>query len=180
MNDKARIRNELLEKRRKLTEEQVKSGSFCVFSRLLALEELQSARSVFCYLSFQNEVDTRRILEYCRDAGKTIFVPVVRGREMLAVRWQAGNTIKNAFGIEEPANWREEPAVIDLTLVPGVAFGRNKARIGHGGGYYDRFMAANDSCFIGLAYDFQILDELPEEAWDRRMDKVVFPGGMLV
>ncbi len=163
-----------------MTKEQVEAGSFCVFSRLKEMGELAAAQTVFCYISVRNEVDTAGILAHFSQMGKKIYVPVVRGKEMFAVRWlPEGETIQNEFGIPEPAGWGEESPGMDVALVPGVVFDRKLGRIGCGGGYYDRWLAANRCISIALAYDFQVVDELPQDAHDRRVDRIVTPGGVI-
>ena len=71
------------------------------------------------------------------------------------------------------ANWLEEQAVIDLVVVPGIAFDRRGHRIGFGGGYYDRFLADLQAVKLGLCYDDLVLQEIPNESHDVPMDIVV-------
>ena len=85
--------------------------------------------------------------------------------------------VAGPWGLVQPdpakANWLEEQAVIDLVVVPGIAFDRRGHRIGFGGGYYDRFLADLQAVKLGLCYDDLVLQEIPNESHDVPMDIVV-------
>lgn len=67
---------------------------------------------------------------------------------------------------------------IDVILVPGTAFDRDGGRIGQGGGYYDRFLPRTDALRVGVCHDFALLDRVPAQAHDQKMDLIVTPSGV--
>ena len=90
-------------------------------------------------------------------------------------------TNKNQFGIDEPMSEPVDLATIDVVIVPGVGFGRDGSRIGHGVGYYDRFFARcssvqHDPLRVGLAHDLQVVGLPPAESWDVAMHTLVTPS----
>ena len=84
------------------------------------------------------------------------------------------------FGLSEPPQdqWLP-PEFLELVLVPGVAFDRAGNRLGHGYGYYDRFLKGTHAVRVGIAYQFQIVDKVPVGPWDQEMDVVVTEEGVL-
>ena len=80
-----------------------------------------------------------------------------------------------AYGILEPKNPVESDVKFDFMLVPGLCFDKNKYRIGYGGGFYDRFIdkIGEDSCKVSIVYDFQLVDDLNPEEFDRPVDKLI-------
>ena len=92
--------------------------------------------------------------------------------------------VKNRYGIPEPTSAPVAVGAIDVVLVPGVGFGRDGSRIGHGVGYYDRFFAKcfandHDPFRLGLAHDGQIVDLPPSESWDVEMHLVISPSHVI-
>jgi 5-formyltetrahydrofolate cyclo-ligase len=90
--------------------------------------------------------------------------------------------VKNGFGILEPRKEAEPADIrkIDLILVPGVAFDRLGNRLGHGKGFYDRFLeSCNNAYTIGIAYDFQVFNNIPCELHDKKMDAITTESGVL-
>jgi len=79
----------------------------------------------------------------------------------------------------DPLRCRAADIPPDVILVPGVAFSPGKVRLGYGGGFYDRFLAASDALKIGVAFSCQVLPELPAEAHDVRMDAIITENGMI-
>jgi 5-formyltetrahydrofolate cyclo-ligase len=82
------------------------------------------------------------------------------------------------FGIKEPLPAAPPVDGIDLVLVPGVAFDLKGCRIGYGKGYYDRFLSMQHSFSMGLAYSFQVVDELPRGRFDRRIASIATESGI--
>jgi 5-formyltetrahydrofolate cyclo-ligase len=87
--------------------------------------------------------------------------------------------VKGAFGILEPP--KENPVLLpealDLILVPGLAFDRKMGRLGYGGGFYDRFLAKTKALKIGVAFSFQIVDQLPQDPLDQKVDLILTEEG---
>ena len=142
-----------------------------IFENLFS-QPFMNAETFFVYVSFGSEADTRRIIEELFKRGKTVFLPRVAGQRMQCVRYVGQALEKGAFGIMEPQGDAEE-IVPDVCLTPLLAADRRCARLGYGGGYYDRFFMDKQLCKVGLAYSFQIVNELPAEPTDVFLDAVV-------
>lgn len=150
-----------------------------VADALAALEsrpQWQSARTVLLYHSLPDEVDTHDFIRRW-SRSKRILLPVVRGTD-LELRLYAGDNClaQGAFHINEPTGEAfTDYAAIDLAVVPGVAFDRLGNRLGRGKGYYDRLLPRLPATCpkIGLCFPCQLLDRIPSEAHDVRMDAVV-------
>lgn len=152
--------------------------------RLATVPAFREAQTVGVYVSTGSELDTRTVFDLCRRMGKTITVPVVDhvSRRMNfalidgPVRW-----VKNVHGIPEPHvdNLRIiDPHNLEFLVVPGRAFTPDGVRLGAGGGYFDRFLAAHPKInAVGLAFDEQMTPRLPSAAHDVRLHGVVTPGG---
>ena len=156
--------------------------------RILGLAQWQTARQVLLYSPVRGEIDTRLLFEAALAAGKqTLFPRCISPRAAgyagcmeLAPCTGPEQLIPGSFKIPEPSPHHCPPLAaeqlkLDLALIPGVAFSRKGERLGYGGGYYDRFFAANlQPCclFIGFCAGFQLLDSLPSEPWDLKVDAV--------
>ncbi|MBQ6475376.1 MAG: 5-formyltetrahydrofolate cyclo-ligase [Clostridia bacterium] len=143
--------------------------------RILTHPWMKEARSVFIYVSMQGEPDTRVLIGECLREGKTVLVPkCVSKTEMIAVRIRDLEELTpGALGIPEPPDSLSWTGDISLALVPCVAASRDGARIGHGAGYYDRFLARHKTRTICLCYQERLLDAVPMDADDIYMDAVI-------
>ncbi len=155
-----------------------KSRAAC--EAVLALEEYDTARVVMLYLPIPHEVDTADVALRAWQAGKTVVVPKVDYDKWrinaVVCRSLNENMVTDLYGIPEPADADYWPAgEIDLVVVPALAFDRSGNRLGRGGGLYDRFLAEPDvkALLCGLAFDEQVVDELPAEHHDRPVDLLV-------
>lgn len=172
---KRSIRDELLARRRHLATVTCLSRSLAAQQRLLLTPEFAAAAVVALYSSVRNEVFTEEVFTSARRAGKTVTYPRVRGTllEFVEVA-ERQELVPGAFGILEPVGVRLiPPAALELIVVPGVAFDLAGHRLGYGKGYYDRFLHERRGRLAGLCFDFQLVERLPAEAHDVRMDMVV-------
>ena len=145
--------------------------------KLLALPEYQAAKTVLCYVSMPQEVDTAAVIAQALADGKRVAAPkCLPGRKLVfrlvsdTSQWQI-----NRFGVKEPED--ACPKLVDFSgavcIVPGLAFDSNGNRLGFGGGYYDRFLAGFPGCKIGLCYHICVEKTLPVTATDIPMDIVI-------
>lgn len=155
-----------------------------VAERVLALPEVASARRVFSCLSFGDEIDTWGLVRALADDGREIVVPRADpGRRLTVHRWPC-DLVALPFGLRQPSPQvegisAEDVDAIDVALILGLAFDRHGHRLGYGAGYFDRFLAGRGFPAVGLAYDFQVVDELPVEAHDVAMAVVVSDENLL-
>ena len=169
MKDKNEARKICLEKRNSLSEKEIKEKSAVICEKLKPYLE---GKMVFSYCPFQSEVDVSLINESLRVAYPVIY----GGKYMDAWIPQGEQFIVNDYGISEPD---PDDAVlvdsseIDVIIVPLVGFDQNKNRLGHGGGYYDRYLQDFSGLKIGVAFDEQKLSEIETEKNDVPMDIII-------
>lgn len=166
-----------------VTERHAKSIAACAL--LGASPEFQQAKTVMLYLSTPTELDTAPLALKCWQAGKTVVVPKVSWdqRRMLPVEITSlqTNMTTTGPGIREPIGGKPVPVeFIDLVVVPGLGFTRTGFRIGRGMGFYDRFLALPDFCGVscGLAFEEQIMEELPLQHHDVPLAMLTTDGGI--
>ena len=179
---KATIRKEILQKRESQSPETSAAQSLSIARALLNHKEFLEADKILIYLSKDGEVSTDYLLGRAFELGKRVSVPVVdtENGELRISELPGPETSfrLGAFGIREP---EEEdlsfvpPDQIDLVITPGLAFDRRGGRIGYGKGYYDRLLSRLDSQVprIALAFDFQVLDTVPQDENDIRVDVII-------
>ncbi|MBS3956919.1 MAG: 5-formyltetrahydrofolate cyclo-ligase [Clostridiales bacterium] len=149
-------------------------------TRLLALPEIAGARTVLAYAACAEEIDPASAITALRERGTAIAYPRLAGPGRLTLHLVIDDTtlVTGAFEIREPPPGAPEisPTEIDAVIVPGVAFDTACERVGHGAGYYDRLLPTLDRAFtVGYAFDEQVLDAIPAEDHDFRLDALVTP-----
>lgn len=175
--DKKALRKEIREKKRAMSQEEIRSRSEKLGELFLSSEAYQNAKTVYGYLPYNQEVRTVPMLEQALRDGKKVAVPKIYGDTMKFLYLDDLSQVeKNSMGIPEPV--ADTPVAEDktaLVLMPGVAFTKKGDRIGYGGGFYDRFLAEEpDHPTLALCYDFQIVDHLPTEEFDIPVDTVLW------
>ncbi len=168
-----------------VSKEEAASASRSVLEALLNLEQWKNSDTLLAFVSMKDELDTSIILQKALEMGKKLYVPRVEGSDLVFCRITdlSAELTPGAFGILEPVQGLPMLDVETFSgqsavaLVPGVAFDREKYRLGRGKGFYDRFFAhAGDSLYkIGIGYSFQLVDRVPRENHDRKLDFIVSP-----
>ncbi len=175
-NDKAELRRLIRSLKSQVSPDEKSSRSESIIHQLETLHEFNEARVVLMYWSMSDEVQTHALVERWYGQ-KTILLPCVDGDD-LRLRPYTGPECMvpgEQFGIGEPTGpeWTDLNS-IDLIIVPGVAFDAECHRMGRGRGFYDRLLKTTPMAKkIGLAFDFQIVDAVPVEPFDVKMDMVV-------
>ena len=158
------------------SKEQLLEQSELILAKLEQHPDFIKAERVMLYSALPDEVQTQAFLERWH-LRKTIILPTVVGDDIIPVAYGKDTDFAvGDFNILEPQN---EPYTgdFDLIVVPGVAFDRQGNRLGRGKGYYDRFLCHHlDVKRIGICFDFQLVDEVPAEPFDIRMDEVITIG----
>jgi 5-formyltetrahydrofolate cyclo-ligase len=177
---KKTLREQILSTRKALAHSEVLAKSIKIKRRLFASPWYQEARTILFYVSYDNEVNTHEMIQESLLKGKNVIVPKMNTpkKELLMsklVCWE--DLCPGEYSILEPKNdcVREVPLTsIDLCIIPGVAFDGEGNRIGHGGGYYDRlFQTKCVAHRIGLAFEFQIVNTIPAEKHDVKVEKII-------
>ncbi len=176
---KRSLREEVLRLRSRMAFEDVYLLSAAVQQRFIGTPEFRAATRLALYASFGNEVLTDDIFTSAVEAGKEVYFPrVVREGPHLAfyrVKYKEELSPGSYSIMEPPAGGPEaRPEVFDCIVVPGIAFDLKGARLGYGKGYYDRVLAGASCPLVGLAFDFQVLDEpVPCEPHDVMVGLIV-------
>jgi 5-formyltetrahydrofolate cyclo-ligase len=158
----------------------VRAKSAAIWERLSILKEFTTTARLLVYVSTGNEVDTQGLIRQLLAMGRQVCVP----RFEPATEHYAASELQDfdaelttgKYGILEPKPGVIRPVAldqIDATLVPGLAFDETGNRLGRGSGHFDRLLGRTSGVKIALAFDFQILDEVPAEAHDAHMDFIV-------
>ena len=142
---------------------------------ILAHPSYQAAQTIATYLPMDHEFDSYGLIEAAQAAGKRVLVPKVVGPgQMVFLPYDPNQLVESYFGVLEPRSGQAvDKADIDLIHVPGVAFNDRGYRIGHGGGYYDRYLADYPGATISTIYDFQ-RKEFSEENHDIPVQEVIY------
>lgn len=182
------IRREVLSAREAMTEREWRSKSRQIQDRVLALPAFVSCRHVLCYVNHKKEAETAALLEKCLSMGKRVYCPLVTGKDMDFYEILSITELREGFhGILEPPGEKgrlfdpgngslHNRSVETFMLLPGVAFDRQRHRIGYGGGYYDRYLQkekAGEIQTAALAFSLQVRDSIPWEAHDIRPAMIV-------
>ena len=175
--DKKALRREIGAKKRAMSSAEIEARSAALAAKLYETPQYKSAESLYVYLSFNQEVRTEPIIRRAWAEGKRVAVPKVVGDEMVFIWIESFDNLapQGAFHILEPI---ENGPVADdetaLVLMPGLAFDPEGHRVGYGGGYYDRYLAAQpDHPTLALCYDFQLYDHLDVDDYDVPVDVVI-------
>lgn len=179
MNGKQELRKEIRRKKKSCPQEQLQKWSQALCDQLEQTDAFRRAETVLLYYALPDEVDTAPLIRKYASR-KQILLPVVCGEELTVRRYCDEQHIStdNHFGIREPEGNDVDltQTRIDLIVVPGMAFTAEGHRLGRGKGYYDRLLSRPelaDTLRMGLCFPFQLLPELPTEAHDIRMHRVV-------
>ena len=174
--DKKALRAEIREKKRAMTEQQIVQTSDALARQFYAHPAYQNSKSIFGYLSYNQEVRTMPILEQAQRDGKRVAVPKVLGDEMIFIWLDDLRRVELGYcNIPEPMD--NGPEAVDetaLVLMPGLAFDPTGRRCGYGGGFYDRYLEAHPNHpLLALCYGFQLYDELETDPHDIPVDYVL-------
>ena len=175
METKKDIRKKVFSLRKNSLPHQIQSDSRVITQRILSLPEFSNAERILSYASYRNEVITDYIVEEALKAGKEVALPRVCGEFMQFYHYDRSTRMqKSSMGIEEPEG--DTPIIPgrDLMIMPGMAFDRNRNRIGYGGGFYDRYLQKYPQIItIAVAFGFQIFEEIPSEITDIRPQMII-------
>lgn len=181
---KLSIRSDARALRRQLSREYCSDSSHAICSFLKGLNAVCSGSAIAGYRRCGSEADVDEFLSSIMTCGKSVYLPRVaqnNSLDLCAVNNLEKCCRKGAFGILEPTGPAEDDlAMIDVILVPGVAFDGYGGRIGSGMGYYDRLLRrlGARACRVGITFECGVYGLLPSDPWDERMDWVVSERGV--
>ena len=180
---KEEIRNSILLKRNQLSYEDVISKSRKIFLKITVFQDYMQAENILVYASMRSEVITDEIILDALSLGKRVFCPRVVDRKkgkMIFVPIDSLEDLRPGyFGIREPDipqgyTEQELEGSKTLVIVPGVAFDKNRNRIGYSGGFYDRYLSGHgDYLSVAIAFQCQVTDmDIVPDAFDIRPDRL--------
>ena len=179
-NTKVKVRKEILRKLNLQAREEVLNKSKRIREKLFSLPEFKTAKFVMLYASRDEEVSTDAMIDGALKMGKRMALPRCTSLGTLVpkeITDRKSDLEKGTYQIYEPRKHLRDTQLedIDLVIVPGVAFDKENRRLGRGKGYYDRFLKKlpRSKISIGLAFDFQIVEDLPEDSHDIPVSKVI-------
>ena len=168
--NKQSLRDRVLTLIRNQEESERLSKSTAIAAKLYEIPAFQKAEQVLFYASFDGEVDTFPMIKQAEMLGKKIGLPKIDKATHRMTPYlldcSIDDCLSGPYGIKEPAASAVKMKITDkntIIVVPGVAFDKQHNRIGRGAGFYDRFLEniPQEVSTVGLAYDFQVFDELP-------------------
>jgi len=174
---KKTIRKEIINERKALSKSQVIEKSKLIFERLNKMNLLE-VENTLLYMDFRNEVMTKDIINHIIGKVGSVLLPRVEGSSLTIHRvYNLQDMVLSPLGILEPKDGHnlEDYKTIDQILAPGVAFDKKCYRLGYGGGFYDRLLSQKrrEVPVIALAFDLQIIDQVPTEPHDYKMDMII-------
>ena len=175
---KDEIRKQILEKRSNLSLEEVDKKSELIIENLTPY--LKNAKNIMIFTDMKNEVRITKLIELYPE--KNFFISKIvnsKNREMKINKYNENELVLHKFGYyESSSDDFYDEKILDIVIVPALAFDSSKNRIGFGGGYYDTFLNKvreknKNTLFIGVCYDFQMIEEVPIEGHDITLDLVI-------
>ncbi len=180
--EKGALRKKIIQERDRFSKQEVSEKSASIAKNLYALSVYREANAVMFFISFGSEVDTRLMIEDTIQRGKLALAPKAVPETRALIPSQIIDWMRDlepgAYNIPEPGPETlrpRDPEIIDLLIVPGVGFDLDGGRLGYGGGYYDRFfeLLKPGVPLVALAFEMQIIPDIPLEQWDRRVDMII-------
>jgi len=186
MNLRSQLRKEVRQRRNALSEAQHHNAAIAVTERLSKHVKIQQAKRIAIYLSNDGELSTKNFIEWCWQQHKHIYLPVVHpfspGNLLFLHYQQETKLVANIYGILEPQLDVTKVCPLeqlDIICAPLVAFDNSGARLGMGGGFYDRSLAHWQQTKLyplGLAHDCQRVEKIPIESWDIPLPEIITPN----
>jgi 5-formyltetrahydrofolate cyclo-ligase len=179
---KKRLRARILNRLSSIGREERAKKSLAIKKKIFALPEFKRARRIMFYIPKDNEVDTGSMIKQSIQLGKEVIVPAILPdrKELASCRLKdyQQELTRGPYGVYQPEVTEEalvNPEEIDLFIIPGLVFDAKGNRLGRGRGYYDRFLARLPQHIprIGVAFRFQMVDDLPCDEYDQPVDRLV-------
>lgn len=177
MNEKQRIRQQVKQKTEKLSTIYLRKSEEDIQKQVLNMKEFKEAETVFCYISMGKEVSTELIIKECFRQGKRVGVPLCTAPGVMEVREITcmEQLEDGIYGLKEPK--KNTPIVekkeIDLGIIPCVSADLCGKRLGHGAGYYDRYLSGAEFLKVLLCRAELLWEEIPTDSYDVPMDLVI-------
>lgn len=183
--EKALLRNEIKQLLQGTALQDIAKRSLIACSNVIESDVFLRAETILCYAALQKEADPQYIINTAVRLGKRVAYPYcINEHDMCAlvpcskIGWETG-----AYGIKTPVPetaMQLKPGEIDVVIVPGLAFDKAGGRLGRGKGYYDRYLSLTNAYRIGLCMATQMIDTVPMDQYDVRMQAIASEEGFYV
>ena len=195
MDNRKLIRQQMREQRRALSDTERQYRALQLSAHLQQSRIFQNSQHIALYLANDGEMDPQWLIDAAWRRNKQCYLPVLGlrpGKRLWFIPYEPDTKlVNNRFGIPEPVHARRDrllkPQRLDLILMPLVAFDQQANRLGMGGGFYDRSLAFlrnrhswRKPRLIGLAYEFQRVDQLAYQSWDVPLDAIATENSLYV
>lgn len=183
--EKVRIRISLLERRNRLSSDEIYEKSQFIQHHVLNSQQFLKSGTVGVYMPIGSEVRTEDIIRNAISTGKKVALPRIESKGIRFYQLHDKNfkegLVLGKFGVMEPPNIGGRVNKIDLLIVPGIGFDNHGSRIGYGRGYFDEYLRRTKVSFsMGLGYEFQLVPyELPQSPLDRPIDSLSIETGLV-
>ncbi len=173
--DKAALRAKKRSQIAAATDEYIEKSDAAIFEKLISLPQLESAATVFLYYSVGREVSTIKLLKRLLEEGRRVALPKCRSCGEMSFRLLESleQLLPGRFGIPEPEGEEVRPERGDIIIVPALCCDAAGNRLGHGAGYYDRYLAGTDAFTVCLCRAEFLEESLPAEDTDVAVDMVI-------
>lgn len=161
-----------------LSDQEKADAAAAAFALLETTASFMMADRILMYHSLPDEISTLEFLDRWAPS-KRFFLPRVNGVNLDILPYDRSRLQLGAFQIEEPqGDDTADISDIEMIIVPGVAYDRRGNRVGRGKGFYDRLLAGTKALKVGVAYDFQLVDEIDAEPHDVKVDVIITDQGI--
>lgn len=171
------LRKIMREKRRRMDKNQKNLLDNELRKKLFESEEYQNSKIIFVYVSLEEEINTIEVIKKALADGKIVTVPkIMKNNEMKALKINSLDELTlGYYNILEPREDAQDLSnIVDLTIVPGLAFDNQNKRLGYGGGFYDKFFEKYKNSFkIALCYDYQFVATVYPEKHDISLEMII-------
>ena len=168
--NKEQLRKIMIQKRKNILNK--KEISTIIVNKLMNLDIYKEARAIALYNSLSDEVDTSYLINESLKEKIVLLPKIINNKIVFIIINKDTLYEKSEFGIIEPIGDIYQ-GIIDLIIIPGLAFDSNLNRLGFGMGYYDKYLETSNSYKIGLCFDEQIIDNVVVEPHDIKMDMII-------
>ncbi|SFR96305.1 5-formyltetrahydrofolate cyclo-ligase [Anaeromicropila populeti] len=180
---KEEARRLVRKEKKQVSQEEIQQGSKRIIEKLMSHKGFSELEAVYCYVSYNQEVETKDFLYTCLKLGKRVYVPKIINGNMEFCHLRAMEDLKTGYqGIFEPADTIISKETEVFMVLPGLAFDTSYNRVGYGGGFYDRFLQTHvfkELVKVAVAFDFQIFEKVEADAYDEKVDQIITPTKMI-
>ncbi len=176
LEQKKQLREDMLDKRAKLNSKNKRVYDLWICEKLEEDILKRGSKVVHAYLPMGKEINILPLLKILIEKNITVVVPKTLPKRKLENRILTSLTAieRGVYGTTHPSNPNEYTGGFDFIIVPGLAYDKNKYRVGYGGGYYDNFLANHPNAFkMGIFYPIQEVENVPREPHDYCLDDIL-------